>query len=196
MTHPKPSFTLSLATCLVLVACAISSLGCASTSGIEPRGLSAQELPLDLERFMGDWFVIAHIPTALEANAHDAVETYELRPDGRIDVRFRYCDGAADGPAEELHMVGWVYDPATNAEWRVRPFWPLSLAYQILEVDSDYGVTVVGHPSGSYAWIMARRPELPEDLLESIEGRLAAQGYETDRLRRVPHGDGGCWEKP
>ncbi len=196
MTHPKPSLSTSLAAALLAVACAFSSLGCASTSGIQPRGLSSTERPLDLARFMGDWFVIAHIPTALEAEAYDAVETYALREDGRIDVRFRYCDGAADGPAEELHMIGWVHDSATNAEWRVRPAWPLRLAYQILELDSDYRVTVVGHPSGSYAWVMARRPELPEDVLIAIEGRLAAQGYETDRLRRVPHADGQCLEQP
>ena len=33
---------------------------------------------VDLERFMGDWYVIANIPTFLEKGAHNAVETYEL----------------------------------------------------------------------------------------------------------------------
>ena len=30
---------------------------------------------VDLDRFMGDWYVIANIPTALERGAHNAVET-------------------------------------------------------------------------------------------------------------------------
>ena len=31
---------------------------------------------VDIERFMGDWYVIANIPTFLEKGAHNAVETY------------------------------------------------------------------------------------------------------------------------
>ncbi len=145
---------------------------------------------------MGDWFVIAHIPTSVEAEAHDATESYALREDGDIDVLFRFCDGSFEGPAEELRMRGWVHDPATNAEWRVRPLWPLGLSYQILELDPEFTTTVIGHPSGRYAWIMAREPRLPEERLAAIEERLRDQGYETDRMRRVPHGDPSCLASP
>jgi len=30
---------------------------------------------VDLERFMGDWYVIANIPTSAEKGAHNAVES-------------------------------------------------------------------------------------------------------------------------
>jgi apolipoprotein D and lipocalin family protein len=33
---------------------------------------------VDIERFMGPWYVIASIPTVLEKGAHNAVETYTL----------------------------------------------------------------------------------------------------------------------
>ena len=39
---------------------------------------------VDLERFMGDWYVIANIPTFLERDAYNAVERYELDEDGNI----------------------------------------------------------------------------------------------------------------
>ena len=39
---------------------------------------------VDLERFMGDWYVIANIPTFIEKGADNAVESYELNPDGSI----------------------------------------------------------------------------------------------------------------
>ena len=165
-------------------------LGCASPSGIQPRGFPETALPIALERFMGDWFVIAHLPTGVEADAHDAIERYALRADGTIDVRFRFCEGASDGPLEEVTMTGWVHDPETGAEWRVRPIWPLRLAYQILELDDGYRTTVVGHPSGNYAWVMAREPALPAAELDAIRERLAAQGYDVARWRIVPHGEG------
>ena len=33
---------------------------------------------VDLDRFMGDWYVIANIPTFVEKGAHNAIETYAL----------------------------------------------------------------------------------------------------------------------
>ncbi len=165
--------------------------GCATPTGIRPLGLPQDALPLDLERFMGDWYVIAHIPLSPEAEAHEAVESYVLADDGSIDVTFRFCDGASDGPLEIFRLRGWVHDPATGAEWRVRPFWPLSFRYQITELDPEYRVTVV--ESGRNAWVMARESSLPESELQAILARLAARGFELADLRRVPHTpDGGC----
>ena len=43
---------------------------------------------VDLPRFMGPWYVIATIPTFLEKDAWNAVETYELAADGTIATTF------------------------------------------------------------------------------------------------------------
>ena len=43
---------------------------------------------VDLERFMGDWYVIANIPTFIEKNAYNAVESYRLAEDGTIETTF------------------------------------------------------------------------------------------------------------
>ena len=168
-------------------------VGCAAGSPpLVPRGLQANQLPIDLDRFMGDWHVLAHIPTRPERNAYDALEQYTLREDGRIDIRFTFCEGAPDGPFETMEMIGWVHDDETKAEWRVRPFWPLRLGYQILELDPDYSLTVIGHPSRRYAWVMARRPEIEAETLSAITERLAERGFDTDRLRLVPQSAERC----
>ena len=44
---------------------------------------------VDLQRFMGDWYVIANIPTFIEKGAHNAVESYRLDADGSIAVTDR-----------------------------------------------------------------------------------------------------------
>ncbi|MGB5735066.1 MAG: lipocalin family protein, partial [Thiohalocapsa sp.] len=43
---------------------------------------------VDLERFMGDWYVVANIPTFVEKGAHNPVESYALNPDGTIATTF------------------------------------------------------------------------------------------------------------
>ncbi|HCI10818.1 MAG TPA: hypothetical protein DFK55_08820, partial [Alcanivorax sp.] len=45
---------------------------------------------LDLDRFMGDWYVIANIPTPPEKGAHNAVESYERLGDDKIGVTFAF----------------------------------------------------------------------------------------------------------
>ena len=58
---------------------------------------------VDLERFSGDWYVIANIPTFLEKGAHNAVETYELNEDGTIATTFTFRDGSFDGKGNAFH---------------------------------------------------------------------------------------------
>lgn len=57
--------------------------GCAGPAPMPPVA------HVDLPRFMGDWYVIAHIPSWPERNAYDAVESYRPLPDGRIQTDFR-----------------------------------------------------------------------------------------------------------
>ena len=56
-----------------------------ATAGCLP-GTPAADMPtvakVDLPRFMGDWYVIANIPTFIEKGAHNAVESYALDADG------------------------------------------------------------------------------------------------------------------
>ena len=47
-------------------------------------------LQLELERFMGDWYVIANIPTFIEREAHNAIESYELVDSKRVATTFRW----------------------------------------------------------------------------------------------------------
>ena len=169
-------------------AVALLGLGCLSSAGVGPNADAPLETvrSVDLERFAGLWYVIESMPTAVETGAHDATERYRLRENGRIDIEFRFLEDSFEGPEKTLSMVGWVHDEATRAEWRVRPFWPLRLAYLILEIGPDYGYTVIGHPSKRYVWIMARQPSLDPATLTAIRRRLAAVGYDVDQIQIVP----------
>ena len=51
---------------------------------------------VDLNRFMGDWYVIANIPTFIEKDAYNAIETYRLEDDGTVATTFRFNTGSMD----------------------------------------------------------------------------------------------------
>ncbi len=72
---------------------------------------------VDLQRYMGDWYVIAHIPAFIEADAHNAVESYHLDEEGRIQTTYTFLDGGFDEEMEIMQPVGTVKNTDTNAEW-------------------------------------------------------------------------------
>ena len=77
---------------------------------------------VDIERFMGDWYVVGVIPTFAEKNAVNAIETYELNEKGNIDITFTHYKKNPDGEFKEYHPKGFIYNKETNSEWRVQFF--------------------------------------------------------------------------
>lgn len=165
------------------------ALGCAGLlAGCQSAPLPALDTVsrVDLPRFMGDWYVIAHIPTWPERNAWNAIESYRLNPDGSVATTFTFREGAADGKERRMTPTGFVVDKASNAVWGMQFVWPIKADYRIAYLSEDYAVTVIARQKRDYVWVMARTPQIPEPQYEEIVQRIAAWGYDVTKLRRVP----------
>ena len=171
----------------LLATAALFLAGCQSA----PRPPIALAGPVDLPSFMGDWYVIANIPTFLEKGAHNAVESYRLDADGSIATTFTFRAGAFDGPEKRYTPRGFVREGQGNAVWGMRFLWPIKADFRIVYLTPDYGQTVIGREARDYVWIMARTPAIPEADYQSILAFLAGQGYDVTRIQRVPQ----RWEK-
>jgi apolipoprotein D and lipocalin family protein len=171
-----------LATTLLLLA------GCQTA----PRPPIALAGPVDLPRFMGDWYVIANIPTFLEKGAHNAVESYRLEPDGSIATTFTFRADAFDGPEKRYTPRGFVRQGQGNAVWGMQFLWPIKADFRIVYLTPDYAQTVIGREARDFVWIMARTPAIPETDYQGILGFLAEQGYDVARIQRVPQRWGGA----
>ena len=141
---------------------------------------------VDLPRFMGDWYVIAHIPYFLEKGKVGTLDRYALRPDGRIQNSYLFRRDTLDAPLEEWRGVAWVKNQSTNAEWRVRFVWPFSAKYFIVDLDPAYQWAVIGHPSRKLAWILARGTTMDEATYARLLQGLEKQGYDPASLAKVP----------
>lgn len=166
-------------------ATALLLLGLAGCAGA-PRAPLPTATGVDLGRFMGDWYVIAHIPTLIERDAYNAVETYARRPDGSIATTFTFRDGAFDGPGRAYHPTGFDRDPVNHATWAMEFVWPFKAEYLIADLDADYRETIIARSARDYVWIMARSPAIPAADYARLVARVAALGYDVGRLRRVP----------
>jgi apolipoprotein D and lipocalin family protein len=141
---------------------------------------------VDLERFMGDWYVIANIPTFAEKGAYNAVESYRLDKDGSIATTFTFRKGGFDGPEKVMRPRGFVRDRTSNAVWGMQFVWPIKAEYVISHVDAGYTETIIARSSRDYVWIMARKPVLAEADYARLVGMVAALGYDMSKLQKVP----------
>jgi len=146
---------------------------------------------VDLPRFMGDWYVIANIPTRFEVGAHNAIESYRIDTDGSIATTFTFRDGAIDGPENVMHPRGFVREGSGNAVWGMQFFWPIKAEYLIAYVDPAYTQTIIARSARDYVWIMARTPTLSADDYARLEQRVRELGYDMTQLQQVPQ----RWEK-
>jgi len=141
---------------------------------------------VDLERFMGDWYVIANIPTFIEKGAHNAVESYRLAQDGTIETTFTFRADAFDGKQKRYTPRGFVREGSGNAVWGMQFVWPVKADYRIAWLDHGYTQTVIARQARDYVWIMARQPAIPDADYARILAFLEAQGYDVSKIRKVP----------
>jgi apolipoprotein D and lipocalin family protein len=164
---------------------AILSVFIITGCGVKNPIRTAQDV--DIDRYMGEWYVISHIPTFIETESYNAVEIYEKKSERKIATTFRFNKGALDGPVKEYNPMGFLTGDADNAIWKMQFLWPFKADYRIVYLNDDYTTVVVGRNKRDYVWVMARTTSIPDDEYTNILTMLKEEGYDLSNLREVPH---------
>jgi len=141
---------------------------------------------VDLERFMGDWYVIACIPTLIEQDIYNAVESYQLNQDGTIQTTFTFKKGGFDGKPKKYEPKGFVVPNTGNALWGMQFIWPIKAEYRIVELDQDYQNTIIARNARDYVWLMSRQPKISDDQYNRYVLKINEMGYDVSKLVKVP----------
>jgi apolipoprotein D and lipocalin family protein len=166
--------------CLALLACAPTAT---KRAGLGPLPVQAT---VDLERYMGKWYVIANIPYSAEKGKVGSYVEYLPRTDGRMDDLYFFRKKDFDAPIQQWSGVAWVIDSSTNARWKAQFIWPFRFDYLILETAPDYSWAMVGHPSRDLAWIFQREASMDPALYQQLLAKFNVLGYEANRIQKVP----------
>ena len=152
-------------------------------------GCSAQQGPtmetvenLDLDRFMGQWHVLADISTPFDRDAFVPLESYTRVGQNIVETVYSYREGNATGPLRERHLKAFVSDES-NAVWAMQIFWPIKAEYRVVFVDPEYQTTIVGRSKRDFVWVMSRSPEISAPALTSLLQRTQDLGYDLSKLR-------------
>ena len=141
---------------------------------------------VEIDRFMGDWYVIANIPTFIETDAHNAIESYALNEDGTIATTFTFHDASPDGELKTYRPTGFIVDEQSNALWGMQFIWPFKAEFRVIYLDDNYQTTIIGRCKRDYVWLMSRQPEIEDDSYRSLLAFMESQGYDISKVQKVP----------
>jgi len=167
----------SLLVLVALVATACTGLpeGTSPVSGFE------------LHRYLGTWVEIARLDHRFERGLSNVSANYSLRDDGGVKVVNRGYS-AEKGAWNEAIGKAYFVDTPDVGRLKVSFFGPFYGGYNILELDSEnYEYAMVAGPDRSYLWILARSPDLPDAVVQSLVAKARDLGFAVDELIYVSH---------
>ena len=134
----------------------------------------------DLSRYLGEWYEIARYDHSFEKGMDNTMAQYILQDDGKVvvlntgwkDGKFKLAEGKAVYP-----------DPqGKKGSLRVSFFLFFYSDYNIMLVDENYQISLVGSKSENYLWILSRTPVPDQELLNVILAEAESRGYDTSKL--------------
>lgn len=168
----------------LMIALLVSAVlgGCA---GSPSQPLPVPEPPLQIDRFMGRWYLIANVPYLFERGKVGTYVEYLPKDDGRIRDLFFYREDQLSAPLESNEGTAEVVDAKTGSLC-AQFIWPLWFGFNVLYVDADYQTALVGHPDRDLGWIYARKPQIDQATIDALFERLIAAGYRREQFVMIP----------
>ena len=169
---------------LFAVAALVAATFAGRAQAKEPKLVS--KAVVDLDRYMGRWWVIGNIPYFGERGKIASADIYTLRPDGKIDNVFVYRK-AFDKPEKRMNALATVLPGSNNTRWKIAFFGGLLKAdYLILEVAPDYSWALIGQSSKKLAWVFSREQRMDDAQFDTLREKFAGYGYRPADIKRVP----------
>lgn len=150
--------------------------------GVEPVS------DFELERYLGTWYEIARLDHRFERGLSRVTADYSLRDDGGVTVVNRGYD-AESGEWQEARGKAYFVDADDVGRLKVSFFGPFYGGYNVVALDEDYQYSLVAGPNRSFLWILARSPDLDEDVVQRLVARAAALDFPVDELIYVEHAE-------
>ena len=139
---------------------------------------------VELEKYLGKWYEIAHLPARFQEGCSDTTATYTLSKDGSISV-LNEC--MKNGKVKKAKGKAKVVDKSSGAKLKVTFFRPFYGDYWIIKLGNDYDYAVVGTPNRKYLWILSRTPQMDDNLFSQLIEFVKLKGFNVENLIRTSH---------
>jgi len=143
---------------------------------------------LDLNRFKGQWYEIAHLPRSTQVDCTGTTANYAVTGPTTLILVHQCFVGSLTGPLRQVAANGVVSDPSAPAKLSV-DFGGFYGDYWVIDLGAQYEYAVVGHPSRDYLWILSRTSTLDATTLAGITSRAQSEGFDVSKLQYTEQPD-------
>jgi len=164
----------------------LAVLGAAPAAARDPLPTVPQ---VDLARYAGTWHEVARLPNFFQRACVRSQACYTVLGDGGIGV-VNTC-GTAKGGSRRIEGRADPVPGSGNARLRVRFGGLAALApvaregnYWIIALDDDYRWALVGTPDRKFLWILAREPQLDDEVYAMLVEKARCLGFDVAKLVR------------
>lgn len=141
----------------------------------------------ELDRYLGTWFEVARLDHRFERGMSNVTANYSMRDDGGVKVVNRGYN-VAKGEWDEATGKAYSVGDTDVGQLKVSFFGPFYGGYNIFELDKDnYQYALIAGPDRGYLWILARSPNLDQDVVSALVKNAENLGFPTDELIYVDH---------
>ena len=158
---------------------ALAAAACGGCVGI-PKTVKAVE-PFDVRRYMGTWYEIGRLPNRFENGLEKITADYAPRTDGGIDVVNRGYDPVKRQWRDAKGKAYFVVSPSI-ARLKVSFFGPFYGAYNVINLDHAYHVSLVCGSNYKYLWILSRSPKLSQEEIDGLLAEARRAGFDTSKM--------------
>jgi apolipoprotein D and lipocalin family protein len=153
-------------------------------------GIPENVQPVDnfkLEKYLGKWYEIARLEHSFERGLSKVTADYSLRDDGAVRVLNRGYS-AEENSWKEAEGKAYFVKESDQGYLKVSFFGPFYGSYIVFGLDHEnYQYSLVCGPDKSYLWILAREPEIKDDIKDLLTKKAAAAGFDTGKLIFITH---------
>jgi apolipoprotein D and lipocalin family protein len=153
-------------------------------------GIPENVKPVDnfkFEKYMGKWYEIARLDHCFERGLTQVTADYSLQDDGGVRVLNRgYSE--KERAWKEAEGKAYLVGRPDQGCLKVSFFGPFYGSYVIFELDHEgYQYSLVCGPNKSYLWLLARNPQIEQELKDILIAKAAALNFDTSKLIFVDH---------
>lgn len=145
-----------------------------------PEGIQPVE-DFELNRYLGEWYEIARLDHSFERDLEAVTAEYSMRDDGGIRVINSGRNIETQKSQQAEGRAYFVEDPNLGY-LKVSFFGPFFGSYVVFELDNNYQYAFVAGNTKNYLWLLARTPEVSEELINKFTSRASQLGFDTDQL--------------
>lgn len=159
-----------LASAVVLVSCAGKPVPVEPVAGFEA------------DRYLGTWYEIARLDHSFERGLTNVSATYSYRDDGKIRVLNQGYNEKKDKQNKAEGKAKFAGSEDVG-HLKVSFFGPFYGDYIVFDLDTEaYSYAFISGGTEKYLWLLAREPQVSDEVREDFISQARALGYPTDDL--------------